>query len=204
MGRIRNRGYSASLTKGSLKVAEARLIAKLLLSGQSPSEIVATVVSENILQMRSPESSRTFATYHLRRLEACSKCLIQLVAEGSSREATQATLIGALCESKLLQSFMEHTLAAVRATGRRYLTASDWAAFMEWLESQEPEVSRWTSIARSKLRQNIWRILAEAEVVENTKSMKLQNVRLEPSVRQCLEDPSLSVAALALVAGGLE
>jgi len=34
--------------------------------------------------------------------------------------------------------------------------------------------------------------------------MKFQSVRLEPSIRQCLQDPALQPVLPALIAGGME
>jgi len=196
--------YSASLTKGSLKVGEMRVVASLVDSGKSPSEAIEAILDSNLLQKRSPESSTTFGWYLLKRLALCPSSLVGLIAQGTNREATQGALLATLMESALLRDFLEHTVTGVKGVGRTYLTNSDWTSFLEWLESQEPEVIRWTPSGRSKLRQNVLRILAEAEILDSTQSMKFQSVRLEPSIRQCLQDPALQPVLPALIAGGME
>lgn len=196
--------YSANLTKGSLKLAESRQVAILLSSGLSPTEVVDQAVEENLLQKRSPLSSQTFATYILKRFGSCPGCIVEVVASGSSREVAQGALVASLAESRLLRSFLEQTVANVKAEGRGYLLSSDWSSFLDWLESVEPSVLRWTPAVRAKLRQNVWRILAESEIVDSTKSLRLQSLRLESAVRNCLADPRLADVCRALAAAGVE
>jgi hypothetical protein len=199
-----NDTFSANLTKGSLKPTESRQLASMLCQGSSPAEVIERAVEENFLQKRSPSSNQTYASYIVKRLCACPQSVIDIVAKGSNREVVQGALVATLAESRLLRSFFEHTVADLKSIGRGYLTASDWTSFMEWLESVEPAVIKWTPVVRDKLRQNIWRILAESEIVNSTKSLGLQNLRLETSVRSCLTEPSLSEVARALAAVGAE
>jgi hypothetical protein len=204
MPKAPSNSYVANLTKGSLKPAESRQLASLLCEGLSPAEVIKRAVEENLLQKRSPSSNQTLASYILKRLGACPPCVVKIVARGNSREVAQGALVATLAESKLLRSFLEHTVADVKAAGRGYLTASDWASYIDWLESVEPEVIRWTHVVRAKLRQNIWRILAESEIVDSTKSLRLQSMRLEPTVRECLSDDRLAEVSRALATAGVE
>ncbi len=206
-GQMRNRlkgKYSANLTKGSLKVSEMRVVAGLVLNGASANDAIELILESNLLQKRSSESSTTIGRYLLKRLEGCPRQLVKLIAAGTSREATQGAFISALLESKLLRAFLEHTVSGVNAVGRSYLTLSDWTEFLDWLESQEPEVTRWSDLGRSKLRQNVIRILSEAEILDSTQTMRLQKVRLEPAIRHCLLEPELELVLPALIAGGVE
>ncbi len=204
MRRVSRDEYSASLTKGSLKPQQVRTLAILLNEGHSPIEAVEKIIAENLFQMRSSESARTLVNYQLRRLSTVTPCLIEVSATGTFREITQASLVAALSESKLLRSFFFFIETNMRSGGRRFLAPSDWASFVDWLEGQDPSVARWTPTSLSKLRQNIWRILAESEVTDNTKNMRLQSVRLEPRVRKCLEDPYYHEVNKTLEAGGFE
>ncbi|HRK23099.1 MAG TPA: DUF1819 family protein, partial [Fimbriimonadaceae bacterium] len=76
--------YVANLTKGSLKVAESREIARLLLEGLSPSEVQAAAIKDNLLQKRSPEATRTLASHLAWRFTGVPPCLLELVVNGSS------------------------------------------------------------------------------------------------------------------------
>lgn len=196
--------YIANLTKGSLKVAETRVIARLLLEGNSASEVQAAAIRENLLQKRSPEATRTLASHLAWRLAEIPKCLLELIAEGTSREATQACLVSLTMRSALFSDYLKDSISEVRAQRRNHIALADWSAYLETLESRDTSVQAWTPPVRAKLRQNIWRILAEAEVIDSTKHLRLQNVRLEESVKNCLSANMLSSTLDALAAGGIE
>ena len=53
--------YSATLTAGSLKVPESRIVADLLLRGLSKKEWDEVLYSQNILQARNPATARRLA-----------------------------------------------------------------------------------------------------------------------------------------------
>lgn len=198
-----NSRYVANLTKGSLKVAESRVIAGLLLEGLSVSEVKAVAVKGNLLQKRSPEATRTLASHLAWRLASVPSCLLQLVFQGSNREATQACLACLTMRSPLFSDYLKDSVSEVRAQRRSHLAPADWSSYLDVLESRDPSVRAWTSPVRAKLRQNIWRILAEAEIVNSTKHLRLQSVRLEESVKKCLTDSTLSPILNTLAAGGV-
>lgn len=202
--RSSNSQFSASLTKGSLKVVETRLLAGLLLSGCSPNAALLTAVEQNLMQKRSASTSRTFGSFLLRRLNACPSELHQILAQGSLKEATQAAFVSALAESALLRAFMQESVGSVLTSGRRYLSHSDWLAFKDWLETQDSSTSGWSDGAWAKLRQNCWRILAEVELVDSTKSMRIQPLILEESIKALLNDPKLEKVMPSLLAAGVK
>lgn len=194
--------FSASITKCSLKLQETRVLAGLLMSGTPPAVVIDTVISQNLLQKRASSTSRTFCSYLMRRLEQCPPCIHKSIAQGLHREASQAVFIAALAESAILRAFCEHSLTEITSSGRAFVTGSDWMSFRDWLETQDPKTASWTPVVWSKMRQNIWRILDEVDLVDSTNMMSLQPMRLEPPISACLEDPSLSHILPALRAIG--
>lgn len=196
--------YVANLTKGSLKVAESRVIARLLLDGLSANEVQDLAIKENLLQKRSPEATRTLASHLAWRFAGVPSCLLELIVHGSSREATQACLASLTIRSALFSEYLKESVSEVRAQRRSHLAPADWSTYMDVLESRDASVRAWTSPVRAKLRQNIWRILAEAEIVDSTKHLRLQNVRLEESVKRCLAASALTSTLKILAAGGVE
>lgn len=196
--------YVANLTKGSLKVAESRVVASLLLQGLSTSEVQSVAIKENLLQKRSPEATRTLSSHLAWRLAGASDCLLKLIAEGSNREATQACMASLVNKSALLAHYLRDSVAEVRNQRRSHLAPADWARYLELLEERDSAVRDWTEPVRAKLRQNIWRILAEAEVIDSTKFLRLQNVRLEESVKSCLVGSSQTSVLQVLANVGIE
>ncbi len=199
-----NSKYVANLTKGSLKVAESRVIAELLLKGMSAAEVQALAIKDNLLQKRSPEATRTLASHLAWRFVGAPECLLTLIVVGSNREATQACLACLVNRSALLAHYLKDSVLEVRNQRRNHLAPADWAKYLEILEDRDSSIRAWTSPVRAKLRQNIWRILAEAEIVDSTKFLRLQNVRLEDSVKNCLSGSSRSSILEVLALGGME
>ena len=54
--------YKADLTAGSLKLPESRIVADLLLRNVGPEEWKRAIYSENVLQSKTPETSRRLAS----------------------------------------------------------------------------------------------------------------------------------------------
>lgn len=61
--------YRADITAGSLKVAESRRVAELLLEGVDDTAWKRAIVDDNILQARNPESAKRLARLIRARLE---------------------------------------------------------------------------------------------------------------------------------------
>ena len=194
--------YYANLTKGSLKPTETKIVAELFNQGLSPTAVIERLVDSNDLQKRSPASSLTLGSYLLKRLDSCPASVVTGIVEGNSREMTQFAFVAACAESRLLRDFLLHQVGPIRKSGRRFLTNSDWADYISWAEGQDENVAGWTEGVLKKLRQNVWRILHEVGIVDSTKTLHLQTLRLEESVRICLQDESLYEVAMAIASGG--
>jgi hypothetical protein len=65
--------YNTDLTAGSLKLPENRIVADLLLRNVGPEEWKLAIYSENVLQSKTPETSRRLANLIRRRLQTIGK-----------------------------------------------------------------------------------------------------------------------------------
>ncbi len=179
--------YSASLTKASLKVAESRIIAGLLLDGVDEAGWQRALTVENVLQKRSPQTARTFGDLIRNRLRKGKRELWQLIRDGSPTVATQAVLAAAIKHSRLLGDFLD---LAVRDQIRQFkpaITDQVWSEFMGGCIARDPGVAEWTAPVAAKLRQNIIRILAESGYLADTRSRRLQRVPIVSEVVRYLE-----------------
>ena len=176
--------YSANLTKASLKLAESRIIAALLLEGVDDNAWRQAILEENVLQKRSASTAKTFADYIRHRLSTMDRGIWELIRDGAPKIAAQAVLAAALKHNRLLADFFDQVL---REHSRQFITTitdRDWATYIESCAGRDPNVATWTPEVVIKLRQVVFRILAEAEYVENTKTMTLQHVTVAASVAQ--------------------
>ena len=165
---------------------ESRRIAQLLLNEVSPEEWNEAILQKNILQKRSPATARRQARLIRSRLELMKSDLWKLIAKGDKEMATQALLAAAIKHSCLLGDFMYQIARERWQTFEKYVRTSDWNKFIEICAQSEPHILKWSDSTMAKLRQVIFRILAEARYLESTRSLKLLPVSIVPEVRSYL------------------
>ena len=99
--------YSANICAGSLKVAESRVVAGLLLRGVNGFAWQNAIVDQNVLQARNPASAVRVSRLVRQRLETMQPDLWRLVHEGSGAVAVHALLAAAVKHSPLLGDFLD-------------------------------------------------------------------------------------------------
>jgi len=178
--------YNSSIVSGSLLMEESRKIADLLLKNIDADQWYQAVVVENLLQKRSPVTAGKQARLIKNRLILMDKALWSLVRDGSFQVASQALLAAAIKHSRLLGDFMNTVLRQHRQTFTKIIDVKDWNLYLEQCAQINPEVGLWKETTRSKLKQIVFRILAEAKYIENTRSCKLIPVSLTPQIKSYL------------------
>ena len=166
---------------------ESRIIAKLLLSGADEGQWHKAIVVNNILQKKAPSSAKRQAKLLRNRLDAMPAELWRMVIDGSKEMATQALLAAAIKHSRLLGEFMDKIVRQHHKIFSKQLTTRDWTAFLSECEHRDSAVSSWSESTRKKLGQVVFRILAEAKYLDNTKSLNLVPVRVIPEIHSLLK-----------------
>ena len=182
--------YNGEIVAGSLLIPESRKIAKLLLQEASEEEWYQAVFIDNILQKRSPASAKRQAKLIRKRLSLMGPEHWVLVKDGNAEIATQALLAAAVKHSRLLGDFMGNVCRQHWLTFNRTLSGKDWREFLETCSLLDSAVGKWTATTTSKLRQVVFRILAEAGYIDSTRKLNLQSVSVAPEVRRYLENHS--------------
>ena len=167
--------YRATITS-SLKVAESRIIADLMLRGCNAQEWQGEVVKNNVLQVGSPETAARLSSLLRARLRLMQPALWEMVREGSSVLATQACLAAAVKHSPVLGDFLDLTVREQYLLYRRKLSFQLWDHFIEDCHSRDAGMSDWSESTIIRIRTAVFAILAQAKYIENTRTLKLQNV----------------------------
>lgn len=178
--------YNAQITAGSLLLRESREVAKLLLQDATQETWRQALVVDNVLQKSSPASARRMARLLINRLEDMPRELWQLVVDGNNDVALQALLAGAIKHSRLLGDFM---LSVLRRHYREFnhpIQAREWSDFLRECSLVDPAVALWSETTRRKVGQVVFRILAEAGYLQDTKSLRLTPVIIAPEVSRIL------------------
>ncbi|MBW2709751.1 MAG: DUF1819 family protein [Deltaproteobacteria bacterium] len=179
--------YKADITAGSLKVAETRIIADLLLRGTDKQGWQTAIIDRNLLQTRTSETARRFARLIRGRLETMESDLWKLVRDGSGEVATHAILAAAVKHSPLLGDFLDLVVREQYRIFKTTLAIRLWDEYLDDCRGRDPHMPLWNESTRKRLRSSVFQILAQAGFLENTRSGKLQTVHIAAQVLQYLE-----------------
>ena len=169
--------YRATMA-GSLKVAESRTIADLLLRGATAYDWRAELVKKNVLQIRSPETAVRLGQLLRARLESMQPALWEMVRDGSALLATHACLAAAVKHSPLLGDFLDIAMREQYRLFNPALSNTIWEHFIEDCRNRDPGMSDWSGSTVVRIRSTVFAILAQAGYVENTRTLKLQTVHI--------------------------
>ncbi len=179
--------YKADITAGSLKITESRIIAGLLLQGVENRGWDQAVLVKNILQTRSSETARRLARLIRKRLQTMGADLWKLVRDGSGEVTTHAVLATAIKHSPLLGDFLDLVVREQYRIFKTTLAIKLWDKYLDDCRGRDPDMPIWNESTRKRLRSSVFQILAQTGFLENTRTRKLQTVRIAAQVLQYLE-----------------
>jgi len=178
--------YTSTITTAALRLRETRLVADLLLTEPDPLTWRQRIVEDNLLQLRSPESARRIAALLRARLEPMGPELWRMVRDGPRDLAVQATLAGAIRQSRLLGDFMDLALREQWDLFAKALGPGTWTAFVAGCRGRDPEMPQWRERTVRGLRNTVYEMLAEAGYLRDTRTLVLQNVFVDPQLAALL------------------
>jgi hypothetical protein len=179
--------YRADITAGSLKVAESRVIANLLLKQADDTVWITALGSDNLLQTRTPATAQRLARLIRNRMETMTPELWSLVKDGNSSVATHACLAASVKHSALLADFLELVVKEQYRIFAEKLTYQMWDDFIADCQNCDAELPEWSESTIKRLRSSVFQILEQAGYIDNTKSLRLQTVHLAREVVRYLE-----------------
>ncbi len=180
--------YTATITSASLRVRESRIIARLLLDHVDDAGWKQAIVEDNVLQMGSPVSIRRVSRLLRARLEPLGPGLWVMVRDGSKEIATQAVFAGAVKESRLLGDFLDIALREQRALFAKCVSNRVWSDFIDGCRGRDPNMPHWSNATVARLRSGVFSMLAEAGYLNDTRSLRLQNVFLDQQLVEYLRE----------------
>jgi len=167
-------------------IPESRIIARLLLEKADDKKWHQAIVIDNLLQKKTPATAKRQTNLIRNRLQLMSSDFWELILSLSTDVTAQALLAASIKHSHLLGDFMDIIIRDRWKTFKKTLTSKDWTDFMEMCAQADHEVTSWTEKTQNKLKQVVFRILAEAKYIESTRSLKMQSVSVFPEIRNYL------------------
>lgn len=185
--------YNGSLTREQFMFREMRMVAQLYKKGQNTSQIIESVMRENLFQYPTEREVKGKCRVALRRLEmiSSSETLLGLLAEGTLREAKQAALVAMMCDSQLLADFM------VEVVGEKYrrlemtITRKDVNLFFEQLRERDQAVGEWSDSTVRRIRSVLMNVLRENGYLEGIGSEELVPVLISEEFETALRAAGL-------------
>ena len=182
--------YNGEIVAGSLLIRESRKIARLLLENADSNAWHQAIVIENVLQKRRPDTAIRQARLIRNRLFLMKPKLWEIVDKGSTDVVSQALLAAAIKHSRLVGDFMDTVIRQHWQTFTKNISVRDWKDFFETCAQIDPKVEKWTDSTQSKLKQVVFRILAESKYIACTRSLRLLPVSIIPDVKKYLIENS--------------
>lgn len=179
--------YRADITAGSLKVAESRIIADLLLKQADGDAWKSAIDDQNVLQARSPATARRLSRLIRNRLETMPPEIWTLVRDGSALVSTHACLAAAVKHSDLLADFLRLVVSEQYRIFAQSLSNQLWDDFVAQCQGRDSETHRWSESTIRRLRSSVFQILEQAGYIESTKTLRLQTLHISAEVVKCLE-----------------
>ena len=180
--------YRATLTSGSLKVAESRTIAALLLQGIDARQWRVEIQDKNILQTRSRETAKRLSRLLRARLELMQPQLWEMVRDGSTVLATHACLAAAVKHSPLLGGFLDMVVREEYRLFSPALSNPLWEHYIGDCRDRDPAMTDWSESTVARLRSTVFQILAQAGYIKSTSTLKLQPVFIATEVLSYLKE----------------
>lgn len=155
-----------SFTAGTLFRQESVNLAGLYLEKGDWNEVRDEVVARNLLQARTTNSAKRICREICSRLKRLNKDELELLVEGDHQEQAYLLWLAVCRRYRFIHDFSVEVIRERFLTLRYDLSYEDYDAFfnakMEW----HGELEKITATTRTKLRQVLFKMLREAELLD--------------------------------------
>jgi hypothetical protein len=168
--------YRFSFTAGALMRKEMVLAAKELIK----QDFELKQLSPNVLNKdRSKTNKREFAEVAL-RLKTLDDKEVEFLAEGSLSLSKQVALLACIRAYEFIKDFFAHVILEKVNLYDFSLTERDYISFIRSREMDHPELESLADSTKYKVKQVLFRILDQAELIDSIKSKHINPNFLEP------------------------
>ena len=157
--------YRLSFTTGGLFVRESVIGAQLLLDSGDRGQARSELMHGNLLQQRTEQSKRTVSREVIDRLSSLDRGLLKILTEGSAEERSQIMWVSACRRYELIGEFAHEVVRERYLVMTPNLTHDDFDSFVRSKALWHEELNTLATSTIIKLRQNIFRMLREADIM---------------------------------------
>lgn len=175
-----NDRYSMSFTTGCLFYRESVKLATLFVDLKDWNIVRNTVLADNLLQARTQNTSKRVCQEIISRLKTLSVQELELLNKGTSQEQAYLLWLAICRRYTFIGDFAVEIIRERFISLKTDLSNEDFEAFIHKKSEWHSEIDAIQSSTRSKLRQVLFKMLREAELltVNNTINAALLSPRL--------------------------
>lgn len=160
-----NDKYSMSFTTGSLFFRESVELAKLHIELGDWNSVRDKVVAENLLQTRTLNTLKRVCSEVISRLRTLSSGELEFLVEGNHQEQAYLLWLTVCRRYRFIADFAVEVLRECYVSLKPDLTYDDFDSFFNRKSEWHRELDEITPTTRGKLRQVLFKILREAELL---------------------------------------
>ena len=131
------------------------------------------VTRENLLKSRTSASRARLLREIKYRLSVLTPAEIEFLADADKRELCAFLFVGICRHYDVVREFVITTLRPKALALDFQIMPSDFTGFLYRESSEHPEIAALTDKSTAKIRQVLFRMLAEATLVESTRNLML-------------------------------
>lgn len=154
--------YALSFTSGALLAREAGIAAELYLRERDWTRVRSLIREENLLQARTGSSSARRAREAAHRLSVLSDAELEFLLDAAPSERGLLLWIAACRRYALIGDFAEDVVRERFLRLTPTLTREHFDAYLRERALWHPELAELAPSTAAKLRQNVFRMLADA------------------------------------------
>ena len=179
--------YSAGMVSQVFAFVEAKKLADLLSKGLTKEEAWEKVENENLFQLRNATRLRRTFNYVYTRLESLPGEMMKLLLVLDAENAKVLVLISIMKTDLLFFEFVYEVYRGKIIVGEKTIENRDMNAFFDEKASQSDIVNGWSEAGVQKLKNCYLRNLADAGLMESTKTRVLKPALINYRLEEMLE-----------------
>jgi len=157
--------YSMSFTTGGLFHRESVALAMLFVDLNDWNSVRDKVISENLLQSRTLNTSKRLCREIISRLKTLDTLELDLLISGNDQEQKYLLWIAVCRRYRFIAEFAEEVIRERYIGLKHDLQDDDFDFFLNKKSEWHPELDAIERTTRKKLRQVLFKILREAELL---------------------------------------
>ncbi len=170
--------YSMSFTTGGLFLHESIKFAQLFQDLNDWDEVKRQALADNMLQSRTVKSNQRRSYEIVKRLRHLSAEEIELLIEGDTQEQKQVLWLAICREYKFIASFASEVMRERLISLKDDLKPEEFDFYLNRKAEWHEELEGLSQTTRKKLRQVLFKILREAELLN--KNFTINPIMLSP------------------------